>query len=230
MTNVKPEQLNYDKYTDDQYDADIVNSIPFHKEIHQIIVDTVRSNFNSDKRYRILDLGVGTGITSEIIQNILPNSEFTVVDFSEQMLQGAKKKLGDKKVNYVLGDYSEIDVGKDFNIAVAVIGLHHQNNEGKRKMFKKIYELLVEDGVLIFGDLVTYKDKKEASFNDAKHFHHLVENTSDEESLKEWAYHHQHLNDLAPIEDQIEWLKEVGFDVDQKFLQMNTSLIICRKS
>lgn len=33
-TNVKPSDLNYDKYSTDKYDMDIINSIPYHKELH----------------------------------------------------------------------------------------------------------------------------------------------------------------------------------------------------
>ena len=48
MTNVKASQLNYDKYSDDKYDLDIINSIPFHKEIHQGIIDFVKKNFSNN--------------------------------------------------------------------------------------------------------------------------------------------------------------------------------------
>ena len=67
MTNVKAGELNYDKYTTDKYDQDIVNSIPFHKELHEHIADFVKSNFDSTKEYSILDLGTGTGITAKLI-------------------------------------------------------------------------------------------------------------------------------------------------------------------
>ncbi|MDP3763230.1 MAG: class I SAM-dependent methyltransferase, partial [bacterium] len=96
MTNVKPNELNYNNYTTDKYDQDIVNSIPFHKDIHLKIVEFIKNNFKEEEKYSIIDLGVGTGITTKIIQDILPNSNLDVVDFSDQMMTGAKKKLGEK--------------------------------------------------------------------------------------------------------------------------------------
>lgn len=228
-TNVHASELNYDKYSSEKYDQDIVNSIPFHKELHKKIIEFVSKNFNKDKKYVILDLGVGTGITSKLIQDLLPNSEFDVVDFSKKMLSGAKKKLGTNKVNYIFGDYSKLQFSRKYDIIVSVIGLHHQNKEGKKMLFKKIYSLLNNRGVFIFGDLVTYKDKHGAALNNALHFHHLVEKSTDKKTLSEWAYHHMFLNDLSPIEDQINWLKEIGFKVNQSFLKMNTTLLICKK-
>lgn len=55
----------------------------------------------------------------------------------------------------------------------------------------------------------------------------LVEHATDEKTLTEWAHHHMFLNDLAPIEHQIEWLSKVGFKVQKDFLKMNTALLFC---
>lgn len=229
MTNIKSGDLNYSHYSTNKYDQDIVNSIPFHKELHGKILKFIRKNFNSKETYSILDLGVGTGITSKLIQKELPKSEFDLVDFSRKMLSGARKKLGAKNVKYIFGDYSKLKLKKKYDIIVSVIGIHHQNNKDKQIIFKKIYSLLKPSGVFIFGDLVTRKNPKKASLNQALHFHHLVEKTSDRKTLEEWAHHHYILNDLAPIEDQIDWLKKIGFGMKVEMLKINTALLICIK-
>lgn len=229
MTNVKPSELNYDKYATDKYDRDIVNSIPYHKELHEHIISFVNGNFDQKKEYKILDLGTGTGITAKLIYDLLPKAKIDVVDFSEQMMAGAKKKLGDKNVRYLLGDYSTLEFDKQYDIVVSVIGLHHQNTEGKQKMFAKIYSILKKGGTFIFGDLVTYSDKYKAAHNHALHYHHLVEHATDKKTLTEWAHHHMYLNDLASVEDQVQWLTKAGFKVKQDFLKMNTALLLCVK-
>jgi tRNA (cmo5U34)-methyltransferase len=228
-TNVKAKDLNYDHYATEKYDRDIVNSIPHHKELHTEIVKYVRKNFVANKIYSVLDLGVGTGLTSKLIQLELPKTEFDLVDFSKKMLDGAKKRLGTKKVNYIFGDYSKIKFKKKYDIIVSVIGIHHQNDKGKSILFKKIASLLKPGGVFIFGDLVTYKDQKIAALNQALHFHHLVEKSTDAKTLKEWAHHHLFLNNLATIEDQIEWLNGAGLKTKIILLKTNTALIICTK-
>lgn len=228
-TNVKPSDLNYDQYTSDKYNQDIVNSIPFHRELHTLIADFIRDNYDQEKDYHIIDLGVGTAITSRIVKDLLPKAEFDLVDFSEQMLDGAKKAMGNENVNYLLGDYSKMDFEPKYDIALSVIGIHHQNAEGKKILFKKIYDLLKPDGVFVFGDLVTYKDKKQAALSHAKHYAHLAKKSANEETLKEWAHHHMFLNDLSPIEDQIDWLNKVGFRVEKRLLEINTALLICTK-
>ncbi len=229
MTNVKPSDLNYDSYTEDKYDRDIVNSIPHHRELHEEIATFVQKTCDKNRAYEIVDLGTGTGITAKMIQDLLPHAHIDAVDFSEQMLAGAKKKLGEKNVRYLFGDYADMEFEKQYDIVVAVIGIHHQDTEGKKKLFKKIYQMLKPGGVFIFGDLVTFADKKVAAKNEALHYHHLVEHSTDEETLSEWAHHHMFLNDLSPVEDQTNWLTTAGFNVETKFLKLQTALLVCGK-
>ncbi len=229
-TNVRADELNYDKYASEIYDDDIRRSIPGHDELHKAIEKVVREFSKKHEVKKILELGVGTGLTSEKILKLIPTASLMAIDFSEQMTGGAKKRLSKYNVKYVLGDYSELKFDSDFDMVLSVIGIHHQNDEGKKKLFRKISNCLKSGGIFIFGDLVTYKDKKKAAVNDARHYHHLVENARDDQALEEWAHHHKFLNLLAPIEYQIEWLKKAGFSsVEVKYEHLNTALIIAIK-
>ena len=228
-TIIRPTELNYDRYSMTKYDRDIVNSIPFHVELHRRIARYVLSHFKQNEHYNVLDLGAGTGLTSQLIQKLLPAPHFDIVDFSKQMLAGAQRKLGKYNVSCICADYAKRKFTKKYDIIISVIGLHHQSHAGKRKMFKKIYSLLKPGGIFIFGDLVTFRDHHVAAYSIAKHFHHLVENATDKKTLIEWAHHHVFLNNLAPLEDQLEWLKECGFKVVYKCNRYNTALVILKK-
>ncbi|MEK7649085.1 MAG: class I SAM-dependent methyltransferase [Patescibacteria group bacterium] len=229
MTNVMPVQLNYSRYTGKKYDQDIVNAIPFHKEIHNEIVRYVASHYDPKMTYQILDLGVGTGITAAIVRDLLPCAHFDVIDFSEHMLEGARKRLGYSNTTFINGDYSTFRFRKKYDIIISVIGIHHQQGTGKKKLFKKIYSLLKSDGVFLFGDLMTSRNPRVAALNHVLHYHHLVENAVNRKTLSEWAHHHMFLNNLSPIEDQEEWLHTVGFAVQRLLSQWNTALLICKK-
>src|SRR3989344_3751383 len=113
------------------------------------------------------------------------------------------------------------------DVIVSVISIHHQETDrDKKKLFKKIYRHLAAGGIFIFGDLVTFEDKNTAAFNEALHFHHLVENASSRKNLTEWAFHHKYLNCLAPVEKQLQWLQQTGFEkVRLIYHRYNTVLI-----
>ncbi len=229
-TNVRAEDLNYDRYENEKYDQDILRVIPGYEKLHKKI-ENIFSNYNQDNHVeKIAELGVGTGISSERILRLAPKATLTAIDFSEVMLSGAKNRLEKYNVKFILGDYAIVEYGNEFDIVLSVIGIHHQNHEGKRKLFEKIYRSLKSRGIFIFGDLVTYKDEEKAKLNDEKHYDFLVKNAADEKTLQEWTYHHKYLNDLAPIEEQVDWLKKSGFkEVEVKFLHFNTALILAKK-
>mgnify|MGYP001585188924 CR=1 FL=1 len=109
-TNVNAGDLNYDKYANEIYDDDIRRSIPGHDNLHKEIINTVREYSKHHEVMKILELGIGTGLTSEKILELIPTASLTAVDFSEQMMSGAKKRLSKFKVDYLLGDYSEMEL------------------------------------------------------------------------------------------------------------------------
>lgn len=228
-TDVTPEDLNYNTYSMRKYDRDIVNSIPYHAELHFALAQFIKKYFNKQQKVVVLDLGVGTGLTSKLLRQLLPNAEFEVVDFSRRMLVSAKVKLGMRNIRYIYGDYAKHKFNRKYDIVVSVIGVHHQTHAGKRRLFKKIYKLLKPGGVFIFGDLVTYSNKQKAALNQALHFHHLVEHSANNQTLTDWAHHHLFLNNLAPLEDQTGWLKAAGFKISLVFNKFNTALLICKK-
>jgi tRNA (cmo5U34)-methyltransferase len=230
MTNVKSSELNYDSYSEDKYDLDIINSIPFHKELHEKIIWILKQEFNS-KTLEILDLGIGTGITSKIVLEKFPNSQLIGIDFSDQMLLGAQNKLKDFNVELIKEDYSKIDLPKELDLVISVIGFHHQSKKVEKVlMFKKIFASLKQGGIFMLGDLMTYSNQVKASECEQKHFDFLKQNAIDEKTLKEWTHHHKELNKLETVENQIAWLKETGFrKVTLEFSEFNTCLIVAQK-
>lgn len=229
-TNVRPEELNYDHYDMEKYDRQIIRSIPGHQEMHDCIDGIVARDFSGHKP-KILELGVGTGLTAERILRLFPHADYIAIDFSKTMRTGAKQRLSGYNVRFIEGDYATIGLPQGNDLVVSVIGIHHQEtDEDKKRLFQGIYDSLKADGAFVFGDLVTYRDPVEAAVNEARHFHHLVEHAENEQSLREWAHHHKFLNRLAPLEDQVDWLRDAGFrTVEVAYKKFNTALVYAKK-
>ena len=226
---VTPEQLNYNNYATEKYDDEISRVIPGHARLHQIIEEIFH---DSPGMQRVLELGIGTGLTAERILRIFPHAQYVGIDFSETMLAGAEERL--KQYSHVqlqCGDYAHTEFPTNLDAVVSVIGIHHQEtDDDKKRLFQKIYDSLSSQGIFVFGDLMTYKDPQTAALNDARHYHHLVAHARDEQSLREWAHHHKNLNESAALENQMQWLQEIGFKVELKFQQYNTVLLHTKKS
>jgi len=206
----------------------IARAIPFHAEIHDRLAHAICTNVPN--ACNALELGVGTGITTERIRKSLPLAHIDAIDTSRAMLAETKRKVGHTNIRYCQGNYTALPFPDINELVVSMIGVHHLGHKGKRALFRKVYRSLLPGGVFIFGDLVTYRDPRVAALNHARRYHYLVGHASDEATLIEWAHHHMFLNRLvAPVEDQIDWLTEAGFSVSTEFLEMNTALLLCAK-
>ena len=228
MTNVKPEELNYHHYSTEQYDRDIINSIPSYEILHNKITKIVKKLPPNPK---ILELGVGTGNTTLAVAKNTKNADFILVDFSKRMLDGAKEKLSALNCTYILEDYSKMEFPQNLDAVICVIGFHHQESDNdKKQMILKIYSSLKRGGLFILGDLMTYENEELAAFNEVNHCHFLAQNADSEKVLKEWAYHHKYLNKLATWESHVKWMNNVGFSSEVILKKFNTVLIVGTKT
>ncbi|MDO8625076.1 MAG: class I SAM-dependent methyltransferase [Candidatus Diapherotrites archaeon] len=230
VTNVTAKQLNYDHYETDAYDRDIVRVIPGHRQMHQHIVGFLRKEVYPEPR-QVLELGIGTGLTAQKVLKCFPNTRYIGIDFSNQMLAGAKMRLAPYHPQLILADYAQIELPQPNDLIVSVIGLHHQKtDEDKKQMFQKIHSALSKKGWFIFGDLATYTDEHTAAQNDALHYHYMVTHAANRKTLTEWAHHHKYLNCLSPVEQQTKWLLQAGFTkVRLLYRKFNTVLIVAQK-
>lgn len=229
-TSVSATALNYDHYTKSQYDRDIVRVIPAHRRLHAVMANVLQKKFTTDYPARVLDLGTGTGLTAALVRTLLPKAQIDVVDFSRTMLRGAKQRLGSNLTKYIQTDYSTYRFTPGYDLIITAIGFHHQTDVGKRRMFKKIYRLLKPNGIFLLGDLMTYRNPKRATYEQARHVHHMVAHASNKRALSDWAYHHLVLNKLTPVEDQMQWLRQAGFHVRLLMQEINTMAILAEKN
>jgi tRNA (cmo5U34)-methyltransferase len=230
VANVRAGELNYDHYSMERYDRDIRMAIPGHREVHKRIGKRVKKEFEG-KKVKVLELGIGTGLTAETILQQLPDSDYTGIDYSETMLKNAKRKLAKYNPKLVLKDYSINRLPGNNDLVVSVISIHHQRSDkDKKELFKKVFDSLSEKGIFIWADLVTSRDREEFALNEYLHCHHLVEKAPSRKALREWAFHHKFMNSCAPLEDQIDWLRQAGFKETVAFRKFTTALVFCRKA
>lgn len=119
------------------------------------IIATLATVFVSD-RPRILDIGCGNGdVTAEILE-LSPLASVCMVDFSEVMLQLAKERFGNKKVQIINHDLNNgvpdrLESSK-FDAVVSCDALHHVEYENRVGLYTQIRQVLDEGGLFVNGD------------------------------------------------------------------------------
>ncbi|GAB6180343.1 class I SAM-dependent methyltransferase [Desulfotomaculum defluvii] len=210
-----------------QYDNQRKKFIPCFEDFYSIAVSIAESNSESPN---ILDIGAGTGLLSFYISEKYPNANLTLIDISEKMLEVAKERFKDKpNVTYIIDDYTKHQFNQKYDVIVSSLSIHHLTEEEKKQLYNNIYSILNENGVFINADQVLGG----TSFIESlykRDWKHKVENSglSKEEILS--GYERTKLDKMSTLEDQVCWLKEVGFlDVDCIYKYFNFVVLFGRK-
>ena len=189
---------DYDKYRK--------QAIP-NMDIYYNTVVNLTKNFSDPK---ILDLGAGTGILTELLYKQHPNSNITLVDLSTEMLNIAKNKFNDKNFKYIEADYLTHDFDKDYDIIVSSLSIHHITDEEKKVLYKRIYNFLRTGGVFINADQVcgaTEYTEEIYKKEDASHLNR--QNIPEKE--KDILRQRRLLDKPAKLLDTIQWYEDIGY-------------------
>ncbi len=176
---------------------------------------------------RVLDLGCGDGVLAGAILDRFPGAHAVLADFSEPMLDAAKKRFRgrDGSVHFAAADYS--DAGwlalaqplGPFDAVVSGFSIHHQPDVRKQEVYAEIFRLLEPGGIFLNVEHVSSPSDWISSVNDELFIdclHRLhADKSRDDVALKYYHRPDKSANILAPLELQCEWLREIGFrDVD----------------
>jgi tRNA (cmo5U34)-methyltransferase len=133
-----------------------------------------------------LELGCGTGITTEQILKHSPGIRITTVVNSREIIRQAKKKLKvytlDAKLSFIEEDALSAlkNLEKEsFEIIASAYTLHNFQSNYRSKVLKKIYEVLRPNGLFINLDII-YSDHQEES---EAQFKWLIEQLKEFDSL-----------------------------------------------
>lgn len=199
-----------------------------------------------DAPSRILDLGCGNGILGRSLLSVYPSAEGVFVDFSEPMLGAARESLRDtSNARVIQADFGTpewveaVSSHRPFDVVVSGYAIHHQPDERKRALYEEIYGLLTPGGVFLNLEHVASLSPAGGELFDDFFIDHLYafHIKSDPERTREAVvdgYYERPDKDeniLAPVEEQCEWLREIGFqDVDCFFKVFELALFGGRKT
>jgi tRNA (cmo5U34)-methyltransferase len=132
----------------------------------------------------ILELGVGTGMTTKRVLAAHPQARLVGIDESEAMLAEADI-AGDLRVSRLEDPLPE----GPFDLVVSCLAIHHLEAEGKRDLFRRIAEVLRPGGRFVLADVVVPEREEDAVTPTTAGF--------DRPDL---------------LAAQLEWLREAGFE------------------
>lgn len=199
----------------------------------ELLTAIVSDNY-IEGRY-ILDLACGSGLVEKQIIQKLPNAKFVGVDASGIMLAKARERISKDQlitISHNLDKINNLSIPLvEYQVAITSFALHEISAESKKQIFQFIYNNLTNNGFYILVDRFKIDAKNlkiaySSYWNKGVHPEWKGSLTFEEYTTKMLA------KDDSPdtLEDQLRWLRDIGFKADCLQLQLDRALVFAIRS
>jgi tRNA (cmo5U34)-methyltransferase len=159
---------------------------------------------------RVLDVGAGTGLMAAAVAEAYPDARFELLDGSAEMLAEAKERLGEHVTGVHVADMSAGLPAGPFDAVVSALAIHHLEDDQKRKLFGRVYDVLRPGGVFVnaeqlAGPTPELGERYRATWE--RMCRELGASDSEIADSKERRLHDR----CADLESHLTWLRECGF-------------------
>jgi trans-aconitate methyltransferase len=206
--------------------------VPFGAEQIEVMLRVVAARGTDVKRFA--DLGCGSGVLAKALLTRYPGALGILVDFSQPMLEAARRELGGQTPapRFVAADLADpgwLDSLPDdapLDVVVSGYAIHHLTHARKQQLYAEIFARLAPVGMFINVEHVASRSAwVEAMFDDltidSLHaFHAKLGSGKTRREIADEFVHRpdKAANILAPVELQCDWLRSCGYeDVDCYF-------------
>lgn len=168
----------------DEMHADMKHSLQ--EQVDLLVNDLLKTNNVTGKKLNVLDVGCGTGLSTEFLLNTDLNPQInrvTLLDTSEKMLQYAEQKAKTWNREYRIENGNIADIKEKFDVVLVCSVLHHIPN---LKAFLMCVEKVLNSG----GFFIHLQDPNEDYLDDVDYLERLSSFTPKSVSRlnrKEWA-------------------------------------------
>jgi len=163
---------------------------------------------------RVLDLGAGTGLLSAAIAERVPMAHLHLLDASAEMLQQAARRLSGRQLQIAVQPLDAVLPPGPFDAIVSALAIHHLDDNGKRRLYSRILAELAPGGIFINAEQVSGNNPRLQSLFESVHLDRARALGSSDAEIA-GAIQRMSYDQCASVDDQIRWLRELGFeDVD----------------
>lgn len=213
--------------SDRSYDFLADKSLPYYHEAHKMLVSSLC--FKREEEFEVIDLGVGSGVTSAYILKNYPKARITGVDLFDEMLEDAKIRLKpfEDRVTLVRGDNAEFlrTFSRKVNIVVSAFCIHHLGEAGKKELFRLIHDILLLGGRFLMLDITTFADPCLREQARQATIDHMKEHVQDEGYRAKWIHHWNNINTPHPADEMVQWAESANLQAEIVFRAREVALI-----
>lgn len=195
-----------------EYDI-LKEALYYYDELEKTIGDFISKEVKVERNYNLLEIGIGTGITTAFVLDSLENPETVkifAVDNEEKMLDEVKQRfLSVKNIEYICSDIIEYLKGVEdgfFDGCYSGYVIHNFDFDTRKELFKELGRTIKSGGFFVNGDKIVVDD---------------VSMQSDYYDKEIKLY--DNLDKIGKTEIKEEWIKHYGEDEKVRFTEQEQS-------
>ncbi|MFK3981188.1 class I SAM-dependent methyltransferase [Micromonospora sp. NPDC050397] len=185
----------------------------------ELAVPPLRAAVADGRTPEVLDLGAGTGLLASLVGAAVPGARVTLLDAAPGMLALAAEHLTGQGVPHrvEVADLAAPLPDGPYDAVVSALAVHHLDDDGKRGLYRRIFEVLRPGGVFVNAEQVAGPTPELDRLYERVWLAQITALGSDRREI-EAARERMSYDRPAPVGAQCDWLTQVGFvDVDCLF-------------
>ena len=191
------------------YDALRRRLVPDFDGFYGAVIEVLERGVVGEVR-RVLDLGAGTGLLSEMIAGAFPEAEIELLDASEPMLAQARQRLGDAVSAVHVSDMNgELPPGP-FDAVVSALAIHHLEHADNRALLRRVHDVLRRDGMFVNAEQVDGPTPQLTALY-AQRWADDCRALGAAEAEIDGARERMRHDRCTDVETQLGWLRDAGF-------------------
>ncbi len=197
----------FNKIAED-YDNQRKELIPVFDDFYGMAIESIEIDA---KKPKVLEIGPGTGLFSEMFLEKFPDAEMDLVDLAENMLNIAKQRFSDKtNLNFILKDILDFSPDEKYDAVISSLAIHHLEPDDQKKLYERIFHWLKDDGIFVNAEMIAGESEFSNDMYERWTIKKTKENNLDDEA-KDAAIERLKLDMKSPISTHFKWLKDAGF-------------------
>ncbi len=192
------------------FDGRALKILPYYQQMLDALVSNIP--FKSEDAIDVIDMGTGTGTVAKLIKDAFPNAKIKCLDIATGMLDQAKIKLAGKNdISFELGEIAAYDFTQKYDAIVSSLAYHHlEPDETKSLYYKKAYEALNTNGILINADVILDNGENSNNVNLKKWEAYMLDHGMTKDDVHQNYERYKREDRPANINDEIRWFDQVG--------------------
>lgn len=171
------------------YEEEMRAEIPAYEDLQRALVAASGTGAR-----RVLELGTGTGVTTERLLAAHPEARLVGLDSSPEMLGAARARLPGERVELRVGRLQDELPEGPFDLVASALAVHHLDEAEKAELFRRLAGVLAPGGRFALADVVVPEDPAQARTPLTPGF-----------------------DKPSRVSEQLRWLKEAGFQAEVRW-------------